>query len=335
MRLRGSFNGIPHTFAKDATNLYRGAGSGVLRLPPSLTPGSNGDSEIIAALQGIGQSELSLQRDRTQLSVDYRPRDDLTLFVRYSHEDRDGDRPFGGSLIFDTGGEPERVVETTEPRDHRTHNVSAGLQFRSPILHANVEYNGSIFRNGDAALTWDNPFLLAIFNGAENVERGRFALAPDNHWHNVKVDISASLPWRGRLTTTASWGRMRQDDDLVAPTVNSGFVGLAGFNDVDLGQWNDAAALPRDSADAQVDTLLLNTRLHLRPLAALRLQAGIRYFERRNDTRYTAFNPSTGQRGYIAEDAALNVFGLSRVFEPGVPTDDFRYRSSPIRLPKY
>jgi hypothetical protein len=237
VRLRGSFSGIPHTFATDATNLYRGAGSGVLRLPPSLTPGNNTDPEIIAALEGIGQSELSLQRNRTQLSLDYRPRDDLTLFARYSHEDRDGSRPFGGSLIFDSGGEPERVVETTEPRDHRTHNTSAGLQFRSSVLLANVEYNGSIFRNGDVALSWDNPFLLAAFNGAENIERGRFALAPDNHWHNVKADVSVSLPWKGRLTTTASWGRMRQDDDLIAPTVNSGLVGSAGFNGVDLNDY--------------------------------------------------------------------------------------------------
>jgi MtrB/PioB family decaheme-associated outer membrane protein len=340
VQLRGSFSGIPHTFATDATNLYSGAGSGVLRLQSSLTPGNNTDPEIIDALQGIGESELSLQRDRTQLSLDYRPRDDLTLFARYTLEDRDGERPFGGSLIFDSGGQPERVVETTEPRDHRTHNVSAGLQFRSPVLLANVAYNGSIFRNGDAALSWDNPFLLRDdffgepVNGADNVKQSRFALAPDNHWHNVKADLSASLPWNGRLTTTASWGRMRQDDDLVEPTVNSGFVG-DGFNGVDLNRWKGSAALPRSSADAQVDTLLLNTRLHLRPLAALRLQAGVRYFERQNDTRYTAFNPSTGEFGYIAEDGALNVFGSSRVFVPNVPTDDFRYRSSPYDYRKF
>ncbi|MCH7644612.1 MAG: MtrB/PioB family decaheme-associated outer membrane protein [Myxococcales bacterium] len=334
VRLRGSFSGIPHTFATDATNLYRGAGSGVLRLPASLTPGDNTDLEIIGALQGIEESKLSLQRDRTQLSLDYRPRDDLTLFARYTLEDRDGERPFGGSLSFPVAGELARVVETTEPRDHRTHNVSAGLQFRSPVLLANVAYNGSIFRNGDAALEWDNPFLLAPFNDAENVMRGRFALAPDNHWHNVTADLSVSLPWNGRLTTTASWGRMRQDDDLVEPTVNSGVICMGCSNEVNLDQWNSAAALPRESADARVDTLLLNARLHLRPLAALRLQAGIRYFDRQNDTRYTAFNPSTGQLGYIAEDGAVNVFGLSRVFEPGVRTGDFRYRSSPYDYSK-
>jgi opacity protein-like surface antigen len=128
---------------------------------------------------------------------------------------------------------------------------------------------------------------------------------------------------------------MRQDDDLVAPTVNSGFVGFGGFNGADLAQWNDGSALPRKSADAQVDTLLLNTRLHLRPLAALRLQAKIRYFDRQSHTRYTAFNPSTGELGYIAEDGALNVFDLSRVFVPGTPTDDFRYRSSPYGHQKF
>jgi hypothetical protein len=127
---------------------------------------------------------------------------------------------------------------------------------------------------------------------------------------------------------------MRQDDDLVAPTVNSGVVCSTCLRGVDLSRWNGTAALARPSADARVDTLLLNARLHLRPLAALRLQAGIRYFDRQNDTRYTAFNPSTGQLGYIAEDGAVNVFDRSRVFEPGVRTDDFRYRSSPYDYSK-
>ena len=329
VRLRGSFSGIPHTFATDATNLYEGAGSGVLGLPSPLVPGNNRDAEILDALADIGRSKLSVQRDRTQLSLEYRPVDGLTLFSRYGLDDRSGERPFGGSLIFDTGGEPARIVETTEPRDHRTHSVSAGLQYRGHDLLANLGYNGSFFRNSDATLTWDNPFRLAGSNGAENVERGRFALPPDNQWHNVKTDVSVVLPYDARLTATASWGRMRQDGDLVAPTLNSGVVGLAAFNGVDLELWNDRSALARSTADARTDTLLLNARLSWRALALLHLEAGIRYFDRSNDTRYTAFNPSTGQYGYIAEDGALNVFDLSRVFEPGVETDDFRYRSSP------
>jgi MtrB/PioB family decaheme-associated outer membrane protein len=328
--LEGSFSGIPHVFAGDVTNIYEGSGSGVLELPAPLVPGDNSDAEIVDVLEITPESRLKLQRDRSQFSLEFRPVDALSLFARYSFDDRSGERPFGGSLIFDSGGEPERVVETTEPRNHHTDNFTGGASFRSSVVLANLEYNGSLFRNQDSTLTWDNPFLTASFNGAQNVERGRFALAPDNHWHNVKGDISVRLPWDGRLSTTASWSRARQDDDLITPTVNSGFVGFSGFNGVNLDEWNTAAALPRSHADAQLDTLLLNARLHLRPLDALRLQAGIRYYNQQNDTRYTAQNPSTGQFGYIAEDGALNAFDISRVFVPGVETDDFRYRSSPF-----
>ena len=146
------------------------------------------------------------------------------------------------------------------------------------------------------------------------------------------------LPWQGRLNTTVSWSRMRQDDDLLAPTVNSGSVGISGLNEVDLDQWNQPAALPRSKADAEVDTLLVNARLRLRPWSALRLGADFRYYDQDNRTRYTAFNPSavdpstgkSGQIGYIAEDGAHNVLTpFSRVFVPNVGNDDFRYRSSP------
>lgn len=329
VRLRGIFSGLPHTFAADATNPFDGAGSEVLRLPEPLLPGANSDTDIASALQTIERSTLSVQRNATQLSLDYRPLDPLTLFARYSVDAREGARPYGGSLIFDTGGEPARAVETTEPRSDRTHNFFTGVQFRSDPLLANVEYAGSVYQNHHEALTWDNPFELGTFNGAENVERGRFALAPDNQWHNVKADIGVELPWSGRLASTLSWGRMRQDDDLLPPTVNSGVVGFPAFNGVDLDEWNTRDSLPRGSADARVDTLLFNARLNLRPFDSLRVQGGIRYYDQQNETRYTAFNPMTDQRGFIAEDGALNVFDLSRVFEPGVATDDFRYRSSP------
>ena len=144
-------------------------------------------------------------------------------------------------FAFPGSDDPARVVETIEPRDHRTHEFAAGLRYRSPSVLANLEYNGSLFRNSDSSLEWDNPFSLNG-PGGSSIERGRFALAPDNDRHNVKMDASVTLPWDGRLTTTVSWSRMRQNDDLIPATVNTGRVGF-GFqpgapNVVDLGDWN-------------------------------------------------------------------------------------------------
>ena len=167
--------------------------------------------------------------------------------------------------------------------------------------------------------------------GGANVARGRFALAPDNDWHSVRGELALVLPWQGRWVTTASWSRARQDDELVPPTVNAGVVGTPGLNGLDLAQWNTRSALPRSRADAEVDSLLLVSRLHLRPWNPLRIGFGVRYDDRDNRTRYSARNPTTGQIGYVALDGALNArTPFSRVFVPGalLGVENFRYRSS-------
>jgi hypothetical protein len=335
---RGSYSGVPHVFATDAKSLYAGAGTDVLKFKPPLGPGfipaDVANADISAALARTSESTLSIQRDRTRLQLEFKPLDSLTLFGRYGLDETDGERPFGGSLLFAFfGSDPARVVETIEPRNHRTHDFAAGLRYRGTSAFANLEYNGSLFRNSDSSLTWDNPFELVGFGDPGSIERGRFALTPDNDRHNIKADASLSLPWNGRLTGTASWSRMRQNDDLIAATVNTtGEVG-AGPNRFRLDQWASTDVLDRSKADARVDTLLLNARVQFRPIKPLRIQASARYYDLDNDTRYTALNQQTGEFGYVAEDGAHAVLTpFSRTFRPGEPnppTDDFRYRSSP------
>ncbi len=336
--LRGSFSGVPHVFATDARSLYEGAGTDVLklRLPlgPGFIPADLANADISAALAGTSDSTLSIQRDRTRIRLEFNPLDWLTLFARYGLDESEGERPFGGSLLYSFfGSDPARVVETIEPRDQRTHNFAAGLRYRSPSVLANLEYDGSLFRNSNSSLTWDNPFELTGFGDPGSVERGRFALAPDNDRHNIKADARLTLPWNGSLTTTASWSRMRQSDDLIPATVNgTGEVG-AGPNRFRLDQWDSVDVLERSKADARVDTLLLNARVQFRPTKPLRIQASARYYDLDNDTRYTALNRETGEFGYVAEDGAHAVLTpFSRTFRPGEQnpaTDDFRYRSSP------
>src|SRR6185295_2802251 len=95
-------------------------------------------------------------------------------------------------------------------------------------------------------LTWEQP--LTVGDPAA-LQRGRIALYPDNAYHNLKLDMSASLPLRGRLSGGFSWSRMTQNDSLVAPTVNSGFLGP-----VNLANWNTTDALSQGNANARIDT---------------------------------------------------------------------------------
>ena len=332
LRLRGTWSGIPHDYANDARNLFLGAGSETLRLPAPLVPGNNSDASVVAALAGIEQRRISVQRNALGLRADARLLPELRFFAGYDRQHRDGDRPFGGSLVYATGFTQflGRSVETTQPLDDTTHNVFAGLEYEREGIVGRLAYRGSFYRNDDDTLTWDNPFLISpLPRGAPNVQRGRFALAPDNSWNNAKGDFSARLPLDGIFTTTVSWSHLHQDDDLLPFTVNSGIVG-AGPSAVDLANWNGEDVLTRSGADASANTLLVNADLRLRPWRPLRLGARVRYYDRDDDTAYTAENAETGEIGYIAEDGALNAGSqFSRVFRPGVPTDDWRYRSTP------
>lgn len=335
LRLRGTWSGIPHTYATDARNLFLGAGSDVLEIPdPPLTPGAENGDALGSVLSGVGTSTLATQRDDLGLFVDARLRPDLKLFASYQRKAREGTRPFGGSLVYATGltGGLARAVETTQPIDDETHNFSSGLEFGKDWILGRLSYNGSYYTNHDDTLTWDNPFRIAPSGrGSSNVKRGRFALAPDNSWMNLKGDLMVRVPLDGRLTTTVSWSRMHQDDDLIPPTVNSGIVAPGSSNEVDLDFWNTDEALAQRSGKADVYTLLVNSDLRFRPSKRLRLGARARYYARDNQTDYTASNGNTGQIGYIAEDGSLAVGTpqFNRVFEPGRRSDDWRYRSTP------
>ena len=118
---------------------------------------------------------------------------------------------------------------------------------------------------------------------------------------------------------------MRQDEDLIPPTVNS----IQSLNN-DLNNWNSTAALSRQSADADIETTLLQAGLKLSPRKDLTLRAKLRYYDEDNKTDYTAFNPLTGQYGYIIEDGAYP----GGVFEPGVPGSFWHIRSIPFSYSK-
>ena len=298
-RLRVDHSGIPRQYAKDARSLHQGIGGETLSLLPGLTPGNNSDADLIAALTGQQTRNLSVQRDDTQVRLDLWPRDDTRLIARFGKQDRNGERPYGGSWLYTTGFGLARANEVAVPVDDHTYAAEAEFQFTRQSLQINAGYEGSYYRNEHDRLTWDNPFLLGGPLSPTSVQRGRLALAPENDFHNFHLDFAAQLPRSGRATFAASWSRMTQNDQMLPPTVNSGQIGA-----LDLDQWNTQSALQRKSANARVETLLLHGDLAFRPWKRLRLGARARYFDRNNETHYTARNPLTNEYGYITEDGA-------------------------------
>ena len=308
------FNQIPVQFTDRARTVFAGGGTGNLTLVPGLTPGNNTPAQVNAALQSQPLFELGYDRRKGGIDFESTPGTDWRLFARYSQEQKKGTRPSGAANEFP--GVP--AFETIEPLDYRTHDVAAGVQWATAKLQANLAYSGSFFRNGIDTLTWENPLLV----GDPAVQqRGRMDLYPDNDFHNVKLDLSAPLPMRGRVTGGASVSRMTQNDDLIAPTVNSGTLG--GIN---LADWNTTGALSQKTAGARIDTLLAHLGGSFSPFRDLSLQAKLRHFEQDNKTSYAAFNPQTGQTGYLGNDGGINNIVPNNLFRAQIRSIPFEYK---------
>ena len=221
------FNQILKAFSDQARTIFQGVGSGNLTLPAGLVPGNNSPDQITAALEAAPEYELGFSRKKAGLDLDATPGAHWRLHARYTQENKKGTRPFGGAASYP--GIP--AVETIEPVDYTTHEVIAGTQWFSEAFQANLAYTGSFFRNAIDTLTWEYP-LTVDATDAGVLQRGRMDLYPDNRFHNLKLDMSAELPMRSRLSGGLSWSRMTQNDSLIPPTVNSGI--LSGGPGVDL-----------------------------------------------------------------------------------------------------
>jgi MtrB/PioB family decaheme-associated outer membrane protein len=305
-RLGLFYDALPHVQANDARSLFRG--SEHLALPPPLTPGSSSLANIDAALGGLGERQLEIERDREGGSFALRPAARLTLSGHWRRERRQGERPFGGAIFFSfLNPNNGSVIETVEPIDSLTDDFGIGLQYGGTRVQLDLRYRGSAFENDRRALRWQSPFVLPGLA----VSGGQAALAPDNQSHAFKGDLAAALPWSGRFTASAGWNGMSQHERLLPGTINPAFP-----------DWNQAnlESLSRRHADARVETFFVDSSLRLRPLRPLTARLHVRYFERDDHTDYLAFNPVAADFGYVAEDGR---FGVIPRYAP-VPFDHAR-----------
>ena len=335
-RLKLFVDDTPHLFATGARPIWNGVGTGSLTLPAALTPGRGTAAAVQAAVDATGTTTLGLVRRKGGIELDKRLTDAWSTFVTYSLEHREGARPFGGSFFFPLPANFGASMETVEPIDYLTHEATAGVRYADALRQFNVTASASLFRNRIDTLTWENPFDVTAavpnVNGA-NIQRGRFDLYPDNEAYYLKADFAQAFSsfHRSRLTASVAAGSMRQDDALIAPTVNSGTAGR-GSSQFPLSSWNTTDALSRKSADASIDTVTANVDYSLVPVDKLTLRAKARYEETRNHTQYEAFNPLTGQYGYPALDGARGTIapGENGFYTPGGVNNQWHYRSIPF-----
>lgn len=365
------YNETPHVFATNAKPVWNGVGTGTLTLPAGIAPASvteakNAVDGNYTAFQGAVRNAptttLELERKKLGIKLEGYLTPTLSGFVGYTNERRQGTRPFGGGFIFDfirwsgaaqstpsgsstyAAGTPGgfyasgAVMETVEPLDYTTHDLLGGLRYASGKERFNLTANVSLFRNDIKSLTWDNPFQVGFPGNnfyATGIEQGRFALAPDNDYYNLKGEYGRDIPLDGQMTAVVSLGRMRQNDDLLPPTVNEA-ISLYGAN---AAKWATTEALSQTTANARIDTQLAELGASVRPLSDFTFRGKLRFYDENNKTDYTAYNPLTGQYGYIPLDGGLAIFGggFNSVYNPNLATQNnaIRYKNIPSSYHKF
>jgi MtrB/PioB family decaheme-associated outer membrane protein len=336
-KVRLSYDETPHFFS-NANSYWQGLGSNNLTLPPSLTPGLSTPQQVQAAVANGSGSSIELIRKKFAGRLDYTLTDTLKAYASYTYEKRSGDRPFTAGMFFPIQIGPFNIGginEMAEPIDYQTHDVAIGIQHAGVLTQWNIMATGSLFRNSNPALTWQNPFdvgsVIPGVDNSANLKYGQMALAPDNSAFNFRGELARRFPdfYNARFNATLSSGRMMQNDTLLPPTINSGVAGTIPPFIYNNDNWNSTDALSRKKSAATIDTQLADLKFQLSPTRESTLRAKVRYYETDNHTSYTAYNPITGQYGYLAMGGGQ---GNAVPGESGIYTgvENVQYRSIPF-----
>ncbi|TCV92316.1 putative beta-barrel porin MtrB/PioB [Luteibacter rhizovicinus] len=328
-RVEAFYRDMPHTVSTNAYPLWNGVGTSDLTLPSPLIAGASTPGQVAAAHAGSSRRTIGLTRTREGIGIEGTVWRNWIGSASVTNEKRSGTRLWGGSMFFnypfpDNGG----VLETVRPIDFRTTDVNLSVRNVGRIWRFMATYTGSFFRNNQDHLNFESPFRLYNVVGTPQVadiKYGQFSLEPDNDYHNVRLDLSRELKGNGQFTVAAAYGTMRQNDALLPPTTCTGTGGIFiappvnyTFNCAD---WNTTNALSQKNANARIDTGLIDTRLTFRPTPTFGWHANLRWYREDNKTRYLAYNPITGQYGYISENGSQGsiVPGESGIFDPRNP----------------
>ena len=273
VKIEASYDEIPHRFADDAKSIYNGKGSGdlTLRGTPQDVLFPDRANRLNALAADAKSVDIDLKRKKVEVSAEVAAYDPLNFRVEFGREHKKGTRPFFGSFGLDD------TEEIPEPIDYDTTEVKFIGEYVKKPYYFNLSYYFSLFENNTDTLKWDNPFRATDTVGA--AAQGLIDLPPDNHYHNVSASGSyTNTDLKTRVSATASWGWMIQDDDLVPYTTNPALTTPTGENA------SDTNSLPQKNADAQVNTYLYHLLLTSSPVKFVHLKGRLRYFEYDNNT---------------------------------------------------
>ena len=289
----------PHVYSTSARTLYNGVGSTRLTLPPGLSNQMFTDSANPALVQrdivnNAYQTDLGIRRDTAAVDYRYTPNDNWDFRANYSHMRRTGTQVDG--VLFAPSAFGGVRVDAPRPVADTTQNYGAsaeyfGNSFWNQKFNVKVAYSGSTYTDVSSGYTVENPFCPtgAVNNDCAGgtVPVALMSLWPSNQANGVSATMGADLPWRSRYMATVAYTNMRQNDAFLpftlTPFTTTGGVppGWAGTPGIPV---NSTAALPAQSLNGNINTLLMNNVITTQITPDLKFKANYRYYNYNNGT---------------------------------------------------
>jgi hypothetical protein len=367
----------PHLLSNSATTPYDYLGRGVYRVAggivddiqifsvddartwilPDAGPGGVGEDSRIASVlrDSVHHIDLGTQRDTGTVGVNFYFTDRTKARFEFQHDDKEGSILTGVAI----GDRPPRslTVQLPEPIDYNTYDFKVSFEHYADDYSVDAAYEYSIFENDIDQMRWNSLFHAANFNcaaipacaGATDYDRirananligyrsteyatdGALTLSPDNTYQNVTLNGGYRPPWwNSRLSASFVYTDMEQDDTLLLPYATSNFGGTA-------------PALPRATAEGEIDSFMANLAYNASPLQALNVNLRYRYYDLNNDTPQDIWIGTTqdtdsytylSNRINIAYDMEQNNYGVDLNYYLGnLGTVGFSYDREEIDRP--
>jgi len=255
------YDEIPHYLSDSAQTPFIGNGGASLSLPAGFPAATTGAMPLASSLQ---QVDLSTQRKRLAVGGSWIGARDWEYAVKFSHETKKGMKRTAGAFFANS-------AQLVEPVDWVTDQVDVSAAYTGGRWQAKLAYYGSRFGNNDDALMWQNPFAVPATPGAV---AGQLALPPDNQFHQLLASAGYQFSERTRASADIAWGRMTQNQNFPASTLNAGLA---------------VPGLPGGSLNGRAATLDANLKLTSAVTKQLRLSAIYTHNDRDNETQQASY----------------------------------------------
>ena len=272
-RFKVDYREIPNNRFSDGLTPYREQSSGVWNLPAGweADPRRSNTRGFLTLQESLVDLKVDTKRRRLDLAYDRKLSSTWKLEIDFRHETKKGERTLGS--IFGYSSANPRGVILPAPVDHSTDIVEAMFNYGTSRLQFGFGIYASFFNNHDDTLSFQNPYShltswddSVAFPGSQ----GRTALEPDNSYIQIKAYGGMNFSSTTRLSAAFSYGKMKQDDDLLPYSINPDLV--------------VHTPVPLSSLDAKINTTMFNIRLTSQLARRLGLAVNYHYDDRDNKT---------------------------------------------------